>query len=127
MAGRDRDVCITVTLLDGFVLAKSAFHHSVNYRSVAVFGSAGLVTDDAEKLRVRERLIEHVHSGRWAQCRTPNDKELLATAVLRVPLVEVSAKVREGGPIDDEEDLSLPYWAGVVPVTVARGTTVAHQ
>ena len=118
------DVCVTVMLLDGFVMAKSAFHHSVNYRSVVVFGTAEEVTDADEKARALELLVEHVHPGRSAECRPPNDKELKATLVLRLPLDEASAKVREGGPIDDDEDLDLPYPAGVIPVRSVRGDLV---
>ena len=114
-------VCFTVMLLDGYVMAKSAFHHSVNYRSVVAFGDAIEVTDDDEKRRALELLVDHVHPGRSAECRPPNDKELKATIVLRLSLDEASAKVREGGPVDDEEDLDLPYPAGVIPVSVVRG------
>jgi nitroimidazol reductase NimA-like FMN-containing flavoprotein (pyridoxamine 5'-phosphate oxidase superfamily) len=117
-------MCVTVMLLDGFVMAKSAFHHSVNYRSVVVFGDAEEVVDDAEKARVLELLVDHVHPGRSAECRAPNDKELKATLVLRLGLDEASAKVREGGPVDDEEDLDLPYWAGVIPVRSVRDEPV---
>ena len=118
------DLCVTVMLLDGFVMAKSAFHHSVNYRSVVVFGTAEEVTDDDEKARALELLVEHVHPGRGAECRAPNETELKATLVLRLGLDEASAKVREGGPIDDEEDLALPYWTGVIPVRSVRGEPV---
>jgi len=114
-------VCLTVMLLDGYVMAKSAFHHSINYRSVVVFGEATEVRDVEEKRRALELLVDHVHPGRSAECRAPNDKELAATAVLRLPLGEASAKVRTGPPIDDDEDLDLPYPAGVIPVTVVRG------
>jgi nitroimidazol reductase NimA-like FMN-containing flavoprotein (pyridoxamine 5'-phosphate oxidase superfamily) len=118
------DVCLTVMLLDGFVMAKSAFHHSVNYRSVVVFGEAEEVTDDAEKARALELLVDHVHPGRSAECRAPTEKERNATLVLRLGLDEASAKVREGGPIDDEEDLELPYWTGVIPVRSVRDEPV---
>jgi nitroimidazol reductase NimA-like FMN-containing flavoprotein (pyridoxamine 5'-phosphate oxidase superfamily) len=118
------DLCVTVMLLDGFVMAKSAFHHSINYRSVVVFGTAEEVTDDAEKTRVLELLVEHVHPGRSRESRPPNESELKATLVLRLPLDEASAKVREGGPLDDEEDLDLPYWSGVIPVRSVRGEPV---
>ncbi|MEN3271462.1 MAG: uncharacterized protein V7636_223 [Actinomycetota bacterium] len=117
---RGVDVCVTVMLLDGFVMAKSAFHHSVNYRSVVVFGTAEEVTDESEKARALELLVEHVHPGRSSECRRPNEMELRSTLVLRVPLDEASAKVREGGPIDDEEDLELPYWTGIIPVRSVR-------
>lgn len=118
------DVCLTVMLLDGFVMAKSAFHHSVNYRSVVVFGTAEEVTDDAEKARALEAIVEHVHPGRSDECRAPNERELKATLVLRLSLDEASAKVREGGPIDDDEDLELPYWTGVIPVRTVRDEPV---
>jgi uncharacterized protein len=120
------DLCLTVMLLDGFVMAKSAFHHSINYRSVVVFGNAIEVTDDDEKRRALELLVEHVHPGRSSESRPPNDKELRATLVLRLSLDEASAKVREGGPIDDEEDLQLPYWSGVIPVRSVRGEPVDY-
>ena len=118
------DLCLTVMLMDAFVMAKSAFHHSVNYRSVVVFGTAEEVTDDAEKSRVLMALVEHVHPGRSAECRAPNDKELKATLLLRLPLDEASAKVRDAGPIDDEEDLDLPYWTGLIPVRSVRDEPV---
>jgi uncharacterized protein len=117
-------MCVTVMLLDGFVMAKSAFHHSVNYRSVVVFGTAEEVVEDAEKARALELFVEHVHPGRSAESRPPNAKELKATLVLRLPLDEASAKVREGGPLDDDEDLDLPYWTGVIPVRSVRGEPV---
>jgi nitroimidazol reductase NimA-like FMN-containing flavoprotein (pyridoxamine 5'-phosphate oxidase superfamily) len=118
------DLCLTVMLLDGFVMAKSAFHHSVNYRSVVVFGTAEEVTDVEEKRRALELLVEHIHPGRSTESRPPNDDELKKTLVLRLPLDEASAKVREGGPIDDEEDLDLPYWTGVIPVRSVRDEPV---
>jgi hypothetical protein len=119
------DVCLTVTLLDGFVLARSAFHHSMNYRSVVVFGRARLVTDPGEKLEALRAVVEHVWPGRWAEVRQPNDRELSATSVLALPLDEASAKVRTGPPIDDEADCALPVWAGVVPVRMELGEPVA--
>jgi hypothetical protein len=119
------DVCVTVTLLDGFVLARSAFHHSMNYRSVVVFGRARLVTDPGEKVEALRAFTDHVVPGRWAEVRQPNEGELKATKVLALPLDEASAKVRVGPPIDDEEDYSLPVWAGVVPVRMEVGEPVA--
>jgi len=114
-------VCITVTLLDGLVLARSIFNHSMNYRSVVVLGTATLVEDSAEKLEALRRLSEHILPGRWADSRQPNERELKATFALRVPITEFSAKVRQGPPIDDEEDYAFPTWAGVIPLaTVAR-------
>ena len=114
-------VCITVTLVDGLVLARSAFHHSMNYRSVVVFGHARLVTDEAEKLTALRALTEHIAPGRWAETRQPNQQELNATSVLAVPLTEASAKVRTGPPIDDEEDYALAVWAGELPLTLTAG------
>ncbi|MCY1078112.1 pyridoxamine 5'-phosphate oxidase family protein [Archangium lansingense] len=109
-------VCLTVTLLDGLVLARSAFHHSMNYRSVVVLGTATLVTDEAEKMQALEAITDHVLRGRWAEVRPPNTQEMKATSVLRLPLEESSAKVRTGPPKDDEEDLALNCWAGVIPL-----------
>lgn len=110
------EVCLTVTLVDGFVLARSAFHHSMNYRSVMVFGKATLVSDEAEKLKALQVITDHVVPGRWDEVRAPNLLEMKQTSVLALPLEEVSAKVRTGGPVDDEEDYALPIWAGVVPL-----------
>jgi uncharacterized protein len=120
-------VCLTVTLVDGLVLARSAFHHSVNYRSVVVHGTARQVLDAEERSTALDALVDHVIPGRAADCRPGNAKELAATAVLAVDLSEVSAKVRSGGPSDDPEDLALPYWAGVLPVSVAYGTPVPAE
>jgi nitroimidazol reductase NimA-like FMN-containing flavoprotein (pyridoxamine 5'-phosphate oxidase superfamily) len=118
------EVCVTVTLVDGLVLARSAFHHSVNYRSVVAQGRATLVRDDAEKTAVLEALVESVVPGRAAGTRGPDRRELAATAVLRLPLHEVSLKVRTGPPGDDPDDLDLPHWAGVLPLGARRGTPV---
>ncbi|MDP9395317.1 MAG: pyridoxamine 5'-phosphate oxidase family protein [Actinomycetota bacterium] len=115
-------VCVSVTIVDGLVLARSAFHHSMNYRSVVAHGTAHLVTDPAERARALDAIVDHVQPGRSAQCRPPTGKELAATAVLALDLERVSAKVRTGDPVDDPEDLAGPWWAGVVPVTVRRGT-----
>ncbi|MGA9492120.1 MAG: pyridoxamine 5'-phosphate oxidase family protein [Mycobacterium sp.] len=117
-------VCVTVTLVDGVVLARSAMHHSLEYRSVVAIGDAHLVTDPDEKLRALAAVLDHVAPGRSADSRPPNARELAATAVLALDLVEVSAKVRTGGPVDDADDLALPHWAGVVPLTVTAGTPV---
>lgn len=114
-------VCVTVTHVDGIVLARSAFHHSLNYRSVVVHGNAHLVTDDAELRAALDTLVDHVVPGRAADCRPGDARELAATAVLALDLHEVSAKVRGGDPGDDPEDLSLPHWAGVLPVRLAYG------
>ncbi len=114
-------VCVTVTHVDGIVLARSAFHHSVNYRSVVILGTARLVEDPAEKMEVLRIFTEHVMKGRWDDVRQPTEQELKGTTVLALPLEEVSAKVRTGGPIDDEADYALPVWAGVLPLeTVAK-------
>jgi uncharacterized protein len=114
-------VCVTVTHVDGLVLARSAFHHSVNYRSVVVLGIAQLVQDPAEKMEALRIFTEHVMKGRWDDVRLPNEQELKATTVLALNLEEVSAKIRTGGPIDDEPDYALPVWAGVLPLeSVAR-------
>ncbi len=107
---------VTVTHVDGLVLARSAFHHSVNYRSVVILGTARLVSDPAEKMEALRVFTEHVMKGRWDDVRQPTEQELKATTVLALPLEEVSAKVRTGGPVDDEEDYALPVWAGVLPL-----------
>lgn len=109
-------VCITVTLIDGLVLARSAFHHSVNYRSVVVFGQAELVEDEPGKMAALAAITEHIIPGRWAEVRSPNAQELKATTVLVVPLEEASAKVRTGDPKDDDEDMAIPVWAGQLPL-----------
>jgi nitroimidazol reductase NimA-like FMN-containing flavoprotein (pyridoxamine 5'-phosphate oxidase superfamily) len=114
-------VCVTVTHVDGLVLARSAFHHSINYRSVVVHGTAHQVTDAEEKRLALDAIVDHVVAGRAADSRAANAKELAATAVLRIDLSEVSAKVREGGPNDEPEDMDLPHWAGVVPVQRGYG------
>ncbi|MFJ6563345.1 pyridoxamine 5'-phosphate oxidase family protein [Streptomyces sp. NPDC091412] len=118
-------VCLTVTHVDGLVLARSAFHHSINYRSVVVHGTAHQVTDPEEKRLALDALVDHVVPGRSADSRPANTKELAATAVLRLELDEVSAKLRVGGVNDEPEDLSLPHWAGVVPVRREYGTPLA--
>lgn len=120
------DACVTVTLLDGLVLARSAFHHSMNYRSVVVFGKAREVRED-EKVRVLDSLVEHVVRGRSKEIRPPNLKELRQTLVLALPIDEASAKIRTGGPVDDEEDYALPVWAGVLPLTLTPGEPVADR
>jgi uncharacterized protein len=109
-------VCVTVTLLDGLVLARSAFHHSVNYRSVVILGTAKLVEDSDEKMAALQAITDHIVPGRWAEVRAPNEQELKATSVLALPLLEVSAKVRTGPPKDDEEDMAVPVWAGELPL-----------
>lgn len=116
--------CLTVTHVDALILARSAFHHSMNYRSVVVLGTATLVDEPAEKLHALEVVSEQVVPGRWSAVRAPNDRELRATTVLRLPLDECSAKIRDAGVGDDEEDLGLDVWAGVVPLTVTAGAPV---
>src|SRR3954468_19926908 len=117
-------VCVTVTLLDGLVLARSVFNHSMNYRSVVILGKATLVEDPEEKLMALRTLSEHILPGRWNDSRQPNERELKATSVLRVPIEEFSAKVRTGPPIDDVEDYSFPTWAGVVPLEIKVGEPI---
>ena len=117
-------VCITATLVDGLVLARAAMHHSGNFRSVVVMGPARVVDDPAEKTRALSCLLDHVAAGRAADCRAPNARELAATGVLALDLVEVSAKVRTGAPVDDPEDVALPHWAGVLPVSLTVGAPV---
>ncbi|OKI06145.1 hypothetical protein A6A06_37925 [Streptomyces sp. CB02923] len=128
MAGEAPDpglpVCVTVTHVDGLVLAKSAFHHSINYRSVVVHGTAHQVTDPDEKTAALDALVDHVLPGRAADSRPANAKELAATAVIRLDLTEVSAKTRTGGPSDDPEDLPLPHWSGVLPVSSVYGAPI---
>ena len=110
------DVCVTVTLVDGVILARSAFHHSLNYRSVVILGTATPITEPEEKLAALERIVDHVVPGRWPHVRPPSAQELRATLVLALPITEVSAKVRTGGPLDDEADYALPCWAGEIPL-----------
>jgi len=114
--GQGIEVCLTVTLIDGLVLARSAFHHSMNYRSVVVFGRATVVDERKEKLAALLALSEHMIPGRWADVREPNESEVKLTTVLSLPIEEASAKVRTGPPLDDEEDYELPVWAGVIPL-----------
>ncbi|MFD4630539.1 pyridoxamine 5'-phosphate oxidase family protein [Streptomyces sp. NPDC058284] len=127
-ASEERDpglpVCLTVTHVDGLVLARSAFHHSINYRSVVVHGTAHQVTDPEEKRAALDALVDHVVPGRAADSRPANAKELAATAVLRLDLREVSAKARTGGPNDEPQDMDLPHWAGVVPLSKGRGALI---
>jgi uncharacterized protein len=121
------EVCVTVTLLDGLVLARSVYNHSMNYRSAVVLGRAHEVTDHDEKLRAMECVVEHVVPGRWADARQPNEGEIKGTTILAVGLDEASAKVRSGRPTDDEDDLSFPVWAGVVPFELAPQSPVPDQ
>lgn len=121
------DACVTVTLLDGLVMARSAFHHSMNYRSAVILGRGTAVTDREEKLRVLAALVEHVAAGRSTEVSAPNEAELRATLVIAIPLDEASAKIRTGPPVDDEADYALPIWAGVLPMTLVPGTPVADE
>ena len=116
--------CITVTLVDGLVLARSAFHHSMNYRSVVAFGIAHEIHDPAQKTRALRVISEHLMAGRWDDVRNPSEKELQATAVLKFSIEEASAKIRTGPPVDDEEDYSLPVWAGILPLSLEAKTPV---
>ncbi len=119
------EVCVTVTLLDGLVLARSAFHHSMNYRSVVVFGRAEVVEDAAEKIAALKAFTEHVIPGRWSELRPATQQEIAGTLVLSLPLNEASAKVRTGPPKDDEADYELPIWAGELPLRLAPLAPVA--
>src|ERR1051325_535084 len=118
------DACVTVTLLDGLVLARSAFHHSMNYRSVVVLGKGREVTDRAEKLRALDAIVEHVVLGRSKIARAPNESEIRQTMVISLPLSEASAKVRTGPPLDDEPDYALDVWAGVIPISLTKGEPI---
>jgi len=118
------EVCVTVTLLDGLVLARSAFHHSMNYRSVVLFGTAEMVTGEDEKMEALSALTEQIVPGRWDDVRWPTPLELKATTVLSLPIEEASAKVRTGDPIDDEEDYEMNVWAGVLPLSMVPGAPV---
>jgi nitroimidazol reductase NimA-like FMN-containing flavoprotein (pyridoxamine 5'-phosphate oxidase superfamily) len=116
--------CVVVTLLDGLVLSRSSFHHSMNYRSVVLFGSAVEVADHEQKLRAVQAVVEHVVPGRTVSCRPPSEQELRSTLVVRLPLVEVSAKVRTGPPVEEPADLALALWAGEVPLRMVAGAPV---
>jgi uncharacterized protein len=121
------DVCVTVTLLDGLVLARSVYNHSMNYRSVLVLGRARELTDRAEKLHAMERVVESIVPGRWSEAREPNETEIKGTTILALPIEEASAKIRTGPPKDFDEDLSLPVWAGVIPLDLRRGRPYADK
>jgi nitroimidazol reductase NimA-like FMN-containing flavoprotein (pyridoxamine 5'-phosphate oxidase superfamily) len=118
------EACLTVTLVDGLVLARSAMHHSMNYRSVVLFGTGSVVQDGAEKWNVLHALTEHLIPGRWADVRVPTEQELRQTLVLAIPIQEASAKVRSGPPLDDEPDYDLPAWAGVIPLGLTASDPV---
>jgi nitroimidazol reductase NimA-like FMN-containing flavoprotein (pyridoxamine 5'-phosphate oxidase superfamily) len=122
---REVDVCVSVTLIDGLVLARSVFNHSMNYRSVVIFGRARVLSDEREKLVALHAFTEHIIPQRWAEVRPPNQKELKATTVLALSLQEASAKIRKGDPIDDEEDYALDVWAGVIPLALSAGEPIA--
>jgi hypothetical protein len=124
--GAGGEACVTVTHVDGFVMARSAFHHSINYRSVVVFGRGEAIVDPAEKYAALEAFMERLHPGRWREVRPPNPQELKATGVVRVPIREASAKLRAGGPLDDAEDMTLDVWAGVIPLVTTRATPIRH-
>lgn len=119
------EVCVTVTIIDGLVLARSAFHHSMNYRSVVIFGRATLVEDREEKMAALLALSEHFVRGRWADVREPTEQEMKQTTVLSLPLVEASAKIRTGPPLDDEEDYAMDVWAGVIPLRLVAEDPIA--
>jgi nitroimidazol reductase NimA-like FMN-containing flavoprotein (pyridoxamine 5'-phosphate oxidase superfamily) len=123
-AANGAEVCVTVTLLDGLVLTRSAFHHTMNHRSVVLLGTATKVDDDGEKRRALDAVVEHVLPGRSQVARPSNDAELRKTLVLRLPIEEGSAKVRTGGPVDEPEDMDLPVWAGVIPLRLVADTPV---
>jgi len=120
-------VCIAVTLLDGLVLARSVFNHSMNYRSVVILGTATLVDDPAEKLAALRAITDHIVPGRWTDARQPNEKELKVTSVLRIPIEEFSAKVRVGPPLDDVQDYAFPTWAGVIPLEMKTGAPIREE
>ncbi len=124
-AAAGAEICVTVTMIDGLVLARSAFHHSVNYRSAVIFGRAARVDERGRKLAAMRALVEHIAPGRWAGTRAPNDDEIARTLILELPIVEASAKIRTGGPVDDEADYDLPHWAGVIPLTMTAAAPKA--
>jgi uncharacterized protein len=121
------EVCVTVTLIDGLVLARSAFHHSMNYRSVIVLGKAKLISDEQEKFEALKAFTEHIIPNRWEEIRPPNAKELKRTTVLSLPITEASAKIRVGNPVDDEEDYAMNVWAGVLPLNLRSGKPIADE
>jgi len=118
------DLCVTVTLIDGLVLARSAFNHSINYRSIVIMGNAEMVEGDEEKIKALEAFTEHLIPGRWKDVRKPTEQELKATSVLRLPINEASAKMRTGDPLDNEEDYSIRVWAGVLPLALKAGEPI---
>jgi nitroimidazol reductase NimA-like FMN-containing flavoprotein (pyridoxamine 5'-phosphate oxidase superfamily) len=126
-ASSGADVCVTVTLIDGLVLSRSAFHHSMNYRSVVVVGRATTVEDDAERDAALRAIVNHTVPGRADACRAPSDAELRKTQVLSLPIAEASAKVRTGAPIEDPDDIGLPYWGGQIPLRVVPADPIADD
>lgn len=120
-------ICLSVTLVDGLVLARSAFHHSMNYRSAVVFGTGKLVENEAEKLCALKAISDHLLPARWDDVRQPSAKELNVTSVIRIEIEDASAKIREGMPIDDEADYDLPFWAGVLPISQTFGAPIADE
>lgn len=127
IASSGADVCLSATLIDGLVLARSAFHHSMNYRSVVIFSKAEKVEDTGEQYRALEAFTEKVQPGRWADIRKPDSGEWKATMVIKFRILEASAKIRTGGPKDDDPDYQLPIWAGVVPLKLQRETPVPDE
>jgi len=123
----EKEVCVTVTLVDGLVLARSAFHHSMNYRSVVIFGKAKVVGDEAEKFNALKAFTEHIVPNRWTEIRPPTANELKATTVLSLPITEASAKIRAGNPVDNEEDYAMNVWAGVIPLKMWAGKPIADD
>ena len=124
---KEIDVCVTVTLIDALVLARSAFHHSMNYRSVVVFGKAKIIKDESEKYEALKAFTGHIAAHRWDQVRPPSANELKATTVLSLPLTEASAKIRTGNPVDAEEDYALDVWAGVLPLNLTAGKPISDD
>ena len=121
----NHDICVSITLLDGLVLARSVFHHSMNYRSVVLFGKGVIVDDPAQKMRGLEILTDHLIPGRWDEARRPSEKEMKATLLIAMDIDDATAKIRTGPPGDEEEDYSLPVWAGVIPVKLETGEVIS--
>jgi nitroimidazol reductase NimA-like FMN-containing flavoprotein (pyridoxamine 5'-phosphate oxidase superfamily) len=124
VVGTGVPLCVCVTLIDGLVLARSAFHHSMNYRSAVIFGTGVVIEDCEKKMEALQAMSEHLIRGRWAEVRKPNQRELKATSVVSVALTEFSLKIRTGPPVDDEEDYELPVWAGVLPLQMQTGEPI---
>lgn len=126
-AGSGMPMCVTVTHIDGLVLARSVFHHSMNYRSAVLFGTGVIITDEAEAVEAMRILTDHIMPSRWEDARQPSPKEINATTMVRMHIEEASAKIRTGGPSDDEPDYDLPIWAGVVPMTTQFGAPITDE